>query len=171
MKGMKQLLWSCSLIASLSVDAQDIQFSSDPQTAMTFYAEQVPRSIGYCVDSLRIDTVYTEDIATGELDTVIQHYPLARYEFYLDDAMYRRIDIAEQNITDTLYTDCIEPLTTVISFKTDIPNGAYHEFFPNGNIRIKGTLDGYNPDGTLKKTGEWLEWNADGQVIRRENYP
>ena len=39
------------------------------------------------------------------------------------------------------------------------------------DIRIKGTLDGYNPDGTLKKTGEWLEWNVDGQVIRRESYP
>ena len=57
------------------------------------------------------------------------------------------------------------------SVTIDIPNGAYHEFFPNGNIRIKGTLDGYNPDGTLKKTGEWLEWNVDGQVIRRESYP
>jgi antitoxin component YwqK of YwqJK toxin-antitoxin module len=53
----------------------------------------------------------------------------------------------------------------------DIPNGAYHEFFPNGNIRIKGTLDGYNADGTLKKTGEWKEWDANGNVIRQETYP
>lgn len=150
---------------------QDIQFHSDPETAMTYYAEQVPQVIGYCVDSLRIDTVYTENIASGELDLVIQRYPLARYEFYVNDAMYRRIDIEQQETKDTLYTDCFEPLTTVISYKFDIPNGAYHEFFPNGNIRIMGTLDGYNPDGTLKKTGVWKEWNAEGKVIREETYP
>ncbi len=53
----------------------------------------------------------------------------------------------------------------------DIPNGAYREYFPSGNIRIKGTLDGYNPDGTLKKTGTWMEWDAAGNVIREEHYP
>lgn len=53
----------------------------------------------------------------------------------------------------------------------DIPTGAYHEFFPNGNIRIQGTLDGYNSDGTLKKTGDWTKWNEQGKVIRRDQYP
>lgn len=56
-------------------------------------------------------------------------------------------------------------------FIKDIPNGAYHEFFPNGNIRIKGTLAGYNDDGTLKKTGEWIEWDAQEKVVWKETYP
>jgi len=59
----------------------------------------------------------------------------------------------------------------ILSMTKDVPNGAYHEFFPDGNIRIKGTLDGYNADGSLKKTGEWREWGASGTMIRQEIYP
>jgi len=154
---------------------QDIQFHSDPETAMTYYAEQVPQVIGYCVDSLRIDTVYTENIASGELDLVIQRYPLARYEFYVNDAMYRRIDLGlPEERYDTLMVEDLdigEMMIIVQIVRLDIPNGAYHEFFPNGNIRIMGTLDGYNPDGNLKKTGVWKEWNAEGKVIHEETYP
>ncbi|MBX2973999.1 MAG: hypothetical protein KF797_12925 [Flavobacteriales bacterium] len=97
----------------------------------------------------------------------VHRYPFARYEFYLDGALYRRIDIEQE--AHTIEVGDLSPL--IIDMAFDIPNGAYHEFFPNGNIRIKGTLDGYNTDGTLKKTGEWTEWDASGKVIRRESHP
>jgi len=70
---------------------------------------------------------------------------------------------------EDLKTDEIQYI--ILSMTKDVPNGAYHEFFPDGNIRIKGTLDGYNADGSLKKTGEWLEWGASGTMIRQEIYP
>src|SRR5690606_9932378 len=98
----------------------------------------------------------------------VRTYPFARYEFYVDDALYRRVDIDQR--TDTREVGWKPDLATgdtigVIQAVTlDIPNGAYHEFFPNGNIRIKGTLDGYDPDGTLKKTGEWTEWDEHGKL-------
>ena len=175
MKGMNQRLWSCSLIASLSVNAQDIKYESVLENARSRYATQEPKLYGHCVDSLVVDTVYGSSPFHAEPVLQVHRYPFARYEFYLDGALFRRIDIIQQE--ESREVGWKPDLGTgntigVISVMTiDIPNGAYHEFFPNGNIRIKGTLDGYNPDGTLKKTGEWLEWNADGQVIRRESYP
>jgi len=175
MKGMKQLLWSCSLFASLTVDAQDIQFNQGNWTDPDVTHQRILATV--LANEERVDSVFTEDLETGELILNIQRYPLARYEYHPSTdqfpALWRRIDIRQEIIKDSTRVELSNgtlfyyPWTKVL----DIPNGAYHEFFPNGNIRIKGTLDGYNPDGTLKKTGEWLEWNADGQVIRRENYP
>ena len=172
---MRVLLFIIGLLLLPCLHAQDIRFASTPEDAMSDHAEQVPPLYGHCTDSLRIDSVYMEDISSGELVLQVQTYPLARYEFYTDGALYRRIDLSpatEQ--VDTLVIE--DPLTgelfvTVKGIRGDIPNGAYHEFFPNGNIRIKGTLDGYTPDGTLKKTGEWTEWDESGKVVRRETYP
>ncbi|MBL7950144.1 MAG: hypothetical protein JNM62_00375 [Flavobacteriales bacterium] len=158
-----------------SGSTQDIHFSSDVELAMNYYADLQPLTIGHCVDSLVTDTVYVENINTGELDMVVHRYPDARYEFYLDGALFRRMDLgASSERYDTLMTENLETgeLEVIVqAIRIDIPNGAYHEFFPNGNIRIKGTLDGYNADGTLKKTGEWKEWDANGNVIRQETYP
>lgn len=175
MKAMKRIvpLLLCAAFGTV-LPAQDIHFSSAPDLAMNYYAEQYPHTIGLCVDSLRIDTNYTENFTTGELEMVVQRYPLARYEFYLDNAMYRRIDILQQIELDSAWVEDLntgEQANVLLEGMIDIPNGAYHEFFPNGHIRIKGKLDGYNPDGTLKKTGEWMEWDANGNVIRKETYP
>ena len=128
-------------------------------------------------NGIRVDSVYTENLATGELELTIQTYPLARYEYFPFDEQFppllRRIDIRQETQVDSTYIEQLNGSMELIvqRFIKDIPNGAYHEFFPNGNIRIKGTLDGYNPDGTLKKTGEWKEWDANGNVIRQETYP
>jgi hypothetical protein len=129
------------------------------------------------VNEERVDTVFTEDLGTGELTPYIQKHPLARYEYHPSNdpfpALWRQIDIRQEVGSDSTRVELsngtffYHPWRTIV----DIPNGVYHEFFPNGNIRIKGNLDGYNPDGTLKKTGEWTEWDANGNVIRRENYP
>jgi hypothetical protein len=86
-----------------------------------------------------------------------------------------RTDRLEQQQRSVVLLENMERVDSMLvmlveKFVKDIPNGAYHEFFPNGNIRIKGTLDGYNDDGTLRKTGEWREWDADGIVIREETY-
>lgn len=176
MKGMVQLLvilFTCTV--ACSVHAQEIQFIGNAESAMTYYADLEPRTVGHCVDSLVLDTVYVENLAIGEMEMVVHEYPLARYEFYLDGAIFRRIDIDRDVArTDTMMTEDLETGEMMIVIQevlSDIPNGAYHEFFPNGNIRIEGTLDGYNPDGTLKKTGEWKEWDATGNVIRQETYP
>lgn len=105
----------------------------------------------------------------------VHRYPLARYEFFTEGPLYRRIDIRSETIHgDTITFDNWETGEREYSYMIssyDIPYGAYHEYFPNGNIRIKGTLDGYNPDGTLKKTGTWMQWDADGNLIREEHYP
>lgn len=176
MKGMKHtVLLICLLALPYFSASQDIHFMHDVRWARDHYASQTPVTVGYCTDSLRIDTIYAENISTGELDMIVQTYPLARYEYYIDGALFRRIDIERQysrrDTTWTEHRDTGELIAIVQAVAEDIPNGAYHEFFPNGNIRIKGTLDGYNPDGSLKKTGEWLEWDADGNIIREERYP
>ncbi len=174
MKGMKVTIILLCVIGSMrSVQAQIIDFHQDPGTAATWH-RCVESDIGTCVDSLRIDTIYTENISTGELDMVVQHYPFSRYEFFTDGALYRRIDILQKQQESSYSIEDLktgEIMAVVQSSMIDIPNGAYHEFFPNGNIRIKGTLDGYNADGTLKKTGAWKEWDANGTVIRSETYP
>lgn len=169
---MKRILFlSLLLLSFVSSTAQTILFQQDPVTAEALYRCN-QSEIGLCVDSLRTDTIYTENIRTGELEMVLQRYPLSRYEFYADEALYRRVDIRQVFLNDSSIEDIeVGEVVQVIHSVLDIPNGAYHEFFPNGNIRIKGTLDGYNPDGTLKKTGEWTEWDENGKVIRRETYP
>lgn len=118
--------------------------------------------------------MYTENLDTGDMTLYVQRYPLARYEYFLNGAMHRRIDIRQQVRIDTTFTESLIDGTMIPAIQKvteDIPNGAYHEFFPNGNIRIKGTLDGYNPDGSLKKTGEWREWDSTGKVIHQRIYP
>jgi hypothetical protein len=166
------ILYIGSIVGSLS--AQDIQFNGDVESAMNFFADLSPHTVGYCVDSLVADTIYVENINTGELEMVVQEYPLSRYEFFIDGALYRRIELLrdyssrDTTWTEDLSTGDIFGIVQVIA--KVIPNGAYHEFFPNGNIRLKGTLDGYNQDGTLKKTGTWMEWDADGNMIREEHY-
>jgi antitoxin component YwqK of YwqJK toxin-antitoxin module len=174
MNGMEHvILYASMLLSSLVSEAQIIHFHRDPGTAEAWH-RCVDSGIGYCVDSLRIDTIYTKKSATAELEMQIQKYPLARYEFYTDGALFRRIDIrqveqSQETSVEDLKTG--EAQLIINSLTEDVPNGAYHEFFPNGNIRIKGTLDGYKPDGTLKKTGTWMEWDAAGNVIREEHYP
>lgn len=160
---------------AVQLQAQEIHYEPVLERAYDAYAAQTPRVIGHCTDSLRTDTVYTEDLSTGSLEMQVQKYPFARYEFYLDGALYRRIDITQVEDTrevgwkvDRFLGDTVGVIASVVN---DTPNGAYHEFFPNGNIRIMGRLDGFNADGTLKKVGEWREWDAQGQVILREEHP
>jgi hypothetical protein len=116
-----------------------------------------------------------ENINSGVMERTIYNYPLSRYEYYADNTHFRRIEIDQRtDRVDTLMTEDLETGELEIIVRpdlVDIPKGAYLEFFPNGNIRILGTLDGYSPDGKLKKTGEWKEWDADGKVIRQETYP
>ena len=163
-------------LLATSIHAQDIQF--DQGNWQTQSTEHQRRMITVLTNEERIDTIYTEDLSTGDMKMVVQRYPLARYEYFTGydpfPALWRRIDIRQQEMSDTIYVEQIgsgDMVMVVQNFVKDIPNGAYHEFFPNGNIRIKGTLDGYNADGTLKKTGEWKEWDENGKVIRQETYP
>jgi len=173
---MRRFILLLLIACSFHVQAQEITFDQgdwqDPHLA------QQRRSITYMLNEERVDTMYTEDLGTGEMEMVIQRYPLSRFEYYLNSEEFaplrRRIDIRQQEIADTVYVEDIttgELVMVIQKFIKDIPNGAYHEFFPNGNIRIKGTLAGYNDDGTLKKTGEWIEWDAQEKVISKETYP
>lgn len=160
----------------VGIKAQNIRFALDPETAQAEYAKQTPQLYGRCIDSLRanLDTIYIERLDMGEVEVVTQRDPYARYEFYLSGVLYRSIEIQfRYGMADTTWVDDpdIGPIPIVQESPVSIPNGAYHEFFPNGNIRIMGTLDGYNADGTLKKTGEWKEWDTNGNVVRRETYP
>jgi len=157
------------IACSNHVRAQEIIFDPTPQLAESRYTATTPRLYGHCADSLIVDTVYTENRITRSMDMVLQTYPLSRYEFYADGGLYRRIDIVQEKVP--AQGSKKDKHSIVEGNVRDIPNGAYHEFFPNGNIRIKGTLAGYNADGSLKKTGEWSEWDAQEKVIRKETYP
>jgi len=161
------------ILGVVQANAQVIIFDPNPQFAENRYAAATPRQFGHCADSLRVDTIYTENLITREMDLVIQTYPLARYEFYADGAMYRRIDIRQEVTPEQEFDQHLEKKLRafVPALVKDIPTGAYHEFFPNGNIRIKGTLTGFNEDGTPKKTGEWIEWDEDERMISKETYP
>ncbi|MFT3885193.1 MAG: hypothetical protein QM724_07125 [Flavobacteriales bacterium] len=170
--GKQQVFLLVALLLSVRAIAQDIRFAATPGQAELENRASGP--YGLCVDSLVVDTVYYEDPATGLSEPAVQRYPLARYEYFADQALYRRIDIHQEQVPDTALVLDLNSggfVEMVDSTARDVPNGAYHEFFPNGNIRVKGRLDGYNADGTLKRTGEWTEWDADGKVVRRETYP
>ncbi len=163
------------LISAMTTQAQEIKFDQGGWTESDLKYQR--RMIVTAENAERVDSVYTENLTTGELELAIQTYPLARYEYFPFDEQFppllRRVDIRQETQTDSAYVERLDGGMELIiqRFIIDIPNGAYHEFFPNGNIRIKGTLDGYNPDGTLKKTGTWMEWDAAGNVIREEHYP
>lgn len=164
------------LVQALGLEAQDIQFNQGNWTSTDIAMQRILVTV--LANEERVDSVFTEDLETGDFILNIQKYPLARYEYHPSTdqfpSLWRRIDIRQLEIADTMYVENLSTgylEMTVQRFIKDIPNGAYHEFFPNGNIRIMGTLDGYNPDGTLKKTGVWKEWNAEGKVIREETYP
>lgn len=175
MKGMKHIISFFSLALTVAAQAQEIKFDQGNWTESDLKYQR--RLIVTAENGIRVDSVYTENLATGELELTIQTYPLARYEYFPFDEQFppllRRIDIRQETQVDSTYIEQLNGSMELIvqRFIKDIPNGAYHEFFPNGNIRIKGTLDGYNEDGTLKKTGEWREWDANGNVIRQETYP
>jgi len=173
---MRVLYFVFIVLRGILLQAQTIQF--DQGNWQVEKPEHQQRVVTVMANEERVDSVYTEDLETGELKLVIQRYPLSRYEYYPGydpfPALFRRVDIRQQEIVDSAFVESVETgemVMTVQRFIKDIPNGAYHEFFPDGNIRIKGTLDGYNADGSLKKTGEWLEWGASGKVIRQEIYP
>lgn len=175
MKGMKRLALSIvSILLITNLTAQEVQFDQGHWRVTNPKYQR--RIIVVAENEERIDSIYTENASTGKLELIIQKYPLARYEYYPTNDLFppllRRIDIKQETRYDSIIVQVngkweFEPSLYII----DIPNGAYQEFFPNGNIRIKGTLDGYNPDGTLKKTGTWMEWDAAGNVIREEHYP
>jgi hypothetical protein len=176
-KGMRHTFTFLSLLLhAVALHAQDIQFDQGNwQNNDQTYQR---RLLTIKENMERVDSAYTENPVTGELQLQVHRYPLSRYEYHLSDDPFpplrRRIDIRQVAISDTLFVENIETgnLEMVVQkFIRDIPNGAYQEFFPNGTIRIKGTLDGYNQDGTLKKMGTWMEWDAAGNVIREEHYP
>ena len=163
------------LLHSCIAHAQEITF--DPGNWPSPDVAKQHIQVTVLANEQRIDTVFIEDPTTGNMVLNIQKYPLARYEYHAGmdpfPPIWRRIDIRQVETTDTVFVEDTRSgaLEMVMHRVTkDIPNGAYHEFVPNGNIHVKGTLDGYNTDGTLKKTGEWTEWDDQGKVIRRETY-
>ena len=176
MKGMKRAATLAALLLQGAfLHAQEIEFDQGNWQDPDIAKQRILVAIK--VNEERVDTVLTDNIETGKMVLSILEYPLARYEYYPSTdqfpALWRWIDIRQEVKSDSSKVELSNGTVFYYQWKTviDFPTGAYHEFFPNGNIRIMGTLDGYNPDGTLKKTGEWKEWDANGKVIRRETYP
>lgn len=124
---------------------------------------------------LLADTMFVEDIDTGALTMVVEEPVLARLEFdpYTEQRI-RRIDIRQEARMDTVYVENIQTNAMEMVVQNailDIPAGRYEEFHWNGAIKWRGTLNGYDRTGQPRKTGEWTEWDANGNVVRRETYP
>jgi len=121
------------------------------------------------------DTMFVEDINTGALTMVVEAPVLARVEFDPStEQQKRRFDIRQEARMDTMFVENIQTnaLEMVVQkVVVDIPAGRYEEFHPNGMIKLRGSLNGTDADGQPQKTGEWTEWDAAGNVIRRETYP
>ena len=173
---LRPVAFSVLGIQGLLISAQEIKFDQGNWQTHDVKQQRIVATV--MANEERIDSAYTEDIATGKLQLSIERLPLARYEYHQSSdplpPLWRRIDIRQEEIIDTMFVEKMqtsETLMVVQKLTTDIPNGTYQEFYPTGMIRITGTLDGYNPDGTLKKTGTWMEWDAAGNVIREEHYP
>lgn len=161
------------LLLSLTAQAQEIHFMASPEQAMQDYAAADPQVIGLCVDTVQIDTIYMEQGDAREMEMMVQKYPLARWEFYMDGTVFRRIDIEQEHVPEEVLDpeESKKHQTILLSQTKDIPNGAYQEFFPNGSIRVMGTLAGADAEGRPRKTGRWREWAVDRTVLRDEVFP
>ena len=161
------------IFLSLTAQAQEIHFMATPEQAMQDYASADPQVIGLCVDTVQIDTIYMEQGDAREMEMMVQKYPLARWEFYVDGTVFRRIDIEQEPEAESILDaqDGNKDQAVLVPSSKDIPNGAYQEFFPNGSIRVMGTLAGTDAEGMPKKTGRWREWAVDRTVLRDEVFP
>jgi len=137
-------------------------------------AQQRTEQLVLC-NQVLTDTLFVENIQTGELEMIVEPPVLARLEFDTqNNRRMRRVDIRQTQKLDSIFVEDMDngELTLVVAnVVQDIPEGTYEEYHPNGQVRVRGTLAGYNADGSLKKTGEWLQWDTDGIVVQRETYP
>jgi|GEM_PF-726299 len=173
LKTMRPYIIMLIIGSSLPATAQVINF--DPGNWMTTdIAQQRTEQLVLC-NRVLTDTLFVENIQTSELEMIVEAPVLARLEFDpQNNRRMRRVDIRQTQKLDSIFVENIDngELTLVVAnVVQDIPEGSYEEYHPNGQIRIRGTLAGYNADGSLKKTGEWLEWDASGKVIRSETHP
>lgn len=177
MKGMKHIaLTLVVLLSTAQLLAQDIAF--DPGNWQTSQLGQQRRSVMTMANMERVDSMYTENLSTGEMTLVVSRYPLARYEYFLESEAFppvrRRITIKQEEVLDTLYVESLitgELEMVIQKYIKDIPFGEYTEYHRNGNMRQHGQLAGYGVDGKLVRKGEWSEWDGDGKLVKSTNYP
>ncbi len=177
MKGMKPIAITLAiLLGTAQLLAQDIEF--DPGNWPTPHWEQQRVSVLTMANMEHTDSIYTEDLSTGEMVLSVLRYPLARHEYFLESEavprLRRRISIKQEEVMDTVQVEQIETgeMKMVIQKRIkDIPFGSYMEFHRNGNVHLVGQLAGYGADGKLIRKGEWSEWDEQGELLRSTTYP
>lgn len=177
MKGMQHIVSTLAvLIGTAHLHAQDIEF--DPGNWQTSSWDQQRRSILTMANMEHVDSVYTENLSTREMELTVLRYPLARHEYFLENEAYpqlrRRIAIKQEEVVDTMYVELIdtgEMQMVVQKYIRDIPFGTYMEYHRNGEVHLLGQLAGYGADGKLIRKGEWSEWDEKGSLVRSTTYP
>lgn len=177
MKGMKHsftLLFV--LVFANALEAQDIEFDQGNWQNPELLHQR--RLVTTMANMERVDSMYTENLTTGDMTLVVSRYPLARYEYFVGSEPFpplrRRIVIEQQEVIDTSYVESIisgEMEMVIQKFIKDIPYGEYTEYHRNGNIHVQGQLAGYGNDGKLIRKGEWAEWDENGKLIQAITYP
>jgi antitoxin component YwqK of YwqJK toxin-antitoxin module len=93
---------------------------------------------------------------------------LFRFQYYENGALQLKAAIQQHRGIDTIITFDPETLErSQIQYKRnfhDWPSGPYLEFFPDGNVKAKGEVDG------KKHLGKWLEYWANGNLKREIHY-
>ncbi|MDX9750711.1 MAG: hypothetical protein RBT71_06485 [Flavobacteriales bacterium] len=163
---MRAALPFVTMLLVEGINAQDVRFAPTPYLAMAEYSRQQTRMIGPCKNEPSPDTLDAEASRAQP--------SLWRYEYYLDGTVHRRIEIVEE-LRDMVVEISAMPQedheSKVVRLWQDVPRGRYQEYHPNGRLRLEGKLDGHVTYGIAKKTGEWVERDEKGNVIRRETHP
>jgi hypothetical protein len=177
MKGMQHIVTALAvLIGTAQLHAQDIEF--DPGNWPTSSWDQQRRSMLTMANMEHVDSMYTENLSTGEMELTVLRYPLARHEYFLESDAYpqlrRRIAIKQEEVVDTMYVERIdtgEMQMVVQKYIRDIPFGIYMEYHRNGKVQLLGQLAGYGTDGKLIRKGEWTEWDENEKLVKSVTYP
>lgn len=128
----------------------------------------------------RFDTMYTENINSGDMVMVTEHVPLSRYEYFplshplkhpTQIRLHRRIEIRQEQRQDTTYVEDIntgELRLVVQTYVVDVPWGAFEEFVQNesgGYMLWRGHVEGWAPDGSMRRVGQWQRLDPNGVVL------
>ena len=160
---------ACSLISACL--SQDIQFNAGHWQTDDVATQRELRIV--LVNEERFDTVYTELLDGSGMSIETSHTPLSRYEYDCDGQLTRRIQIRQESHSDTVMVEHLDGRLeqAIQTWIEDIPDGDYIEFYHRRKVKLFGHLNGLDEHGKPRKVGEWIEYDEEGNVVSRKNFP